>query len=215
MLAGLVLINGQKAVLGQRADPENDAIEVDGRVIQARREFLYYLLSKPVGVVTTNANMEGQKTVQDLLPPELKGKVFPVGRLDKDTSGLLLLTNDGVVAYRLTHPSFDHEKEYEVETFEPIPEGSLEKLRSGLKILGEKTKPAVVKRIGACKYSITLTEGRNRQIRRMSQKVGYPVKNLRRIRIESIVDDAIPVGRCRCLSAGEVAGLRERLGLEA
>ena len=111
ILKGLVTVNGEKAELGQKADPEIDTVEVDGSVVEARKDLKYYLLNKPIGIVTTNASMVGQKTLIDILPKDLQGKVFAVGRLDKETSGLLLLTNDGVLAYRLTHPKFDHEKE--------------------------------------------------------------------------------------------------------
>src|SRR3989338_6052118 len=189
ILAGLVKVNGKVAILGQKADPEKDTVEVDGKVVEARKELLYYVMQKPVGVVTENvAGKKGvMPSVRDLLPKALQGKLFPVGRLDKDSSGLLLFTNDGVLAYRLTHPKFDHEKEYEVETEQPIPNGALRKLAEGdLKIFGEKTKPATVRRLSPTKFRIAITEGRNRQIRRMCQKVGSPVKTLRRIRIVTL-----------------------------
>ncbi|MBM3230963.1 rRNA pseudouridine synthase [Candidatus Peregrinibacteria bacterium] len=201
---GLVKVNGVTAVIGQKADPETDSIEVDGAVIEARKEMLYYIMHKPVGVVTTNANMPGQKTVQDLLPAELRGKIFPVGRLDKDTSGLLLLTNDGVLAYRLTHPKFDHEKEYEVRTTDPVTEGQLLKLMRGVMIDGSKTKPAKVKKVAEDTFRIILTEGRNRQIRRMCQKVGAPLRDLRRVRIMTLQNDTLKTGELRALEQNEV-----------
>lgn len=210
---GLVKVNGRVAGLGDKADPENDAIEVDGRVIEARKELAYYLLNKPVGIVTTNANRSDQRTVRDLLPPALQGKLFPIGRLDKDTSGLLLLTNDGVLAYRLTHPRFDHEKEYEVTVEGEIFDGALQKFEKGMTISGEKTKPAGVRRLGKNRFRLTLTEGRNRQIRRMCQKVGSPVTALKRVRIENIADPALKEGQLRPLTDSERETLLRRIGV--
>jgi len=210
---GLVKVNGKLAELGQKADPETDAIEVEGEVLAERAECKYILLNKPVGIVTTNATMKGQRIVKDLLPKNIHSIVFPVGRLDKDTSGLLLLTNDGVLAYRLTHPKFDHEKEYEVEVVKPIPDGALQKLKKGITISGTKTKPAGIKRISQSRFTITLTEGRNRQIRRMCQKIGYPVKILRRIRIATITDNSLKSGQSRYLKSHEIRQLLLSVGI--
>src|SRR3989344_2231016 len=184
ILAGLVTVNGKVATLGQKADPEVDKIEVSGKVMEERAEMLYYLMYKPVGVETSN--VEGDRggrssrgdrgtggrtsttslpskastapTVRDILPEDLKGKIFPVGRLDKDSEGLLLFTNDGALAYRLTHPKFDHEKEYEVTLADPMPNGALNKIAAGLMIDGSKTKPATVTRLAPDSFRITLTE---------------------------------------------------------
>ncbi len=208
---GLVKVNGKVATLGQKADPLTDKIEVDGRVIEARREMLYYVINKPHGVVTTNAHMPEDKTVQELLPAKLRGKVFPVGRLDKNSTGLLLLTNDGVLAYRLTHPKFDHEKEYLVETERDITSGQLQKMRDGVMLFGEKTKPTKVLRVGKKEFTIILTEGRNRQIRRMCQKVGSSVHSLRRTRIVTFRDDALKEGELRPLHPEEIAALLRAL----
>ena len=208
--SGLVKVNGKVALLGQKADPETDTVEVDGQVVEARKDLLYYLLHKPVGIVTTNANRQGQRTVRDLLSQHLRGKIFPVGRLDKDTSGLLLLTNDGVLAYRLTHPKFDHEKEYEVTVKGAIFDGALQKLQKGISLSGTKTKPARVKRLANNTFRITLTEGRNRQIRRMCQKVGSPVVALKRVRIENITDSVLREGELRPLTEEERSGVLER-----
>ncbi len=214
ILAGLVKVNGKVAELGQKADPETDTIEVDGKVMSDRAEMLYYLLNKPIGVETTNATVENQLTVKDLLPKELQGKIFPVGRLDKDSGGLLLLTNDGVLAYRLTHPKFDHEKEYEVTVGNNIQNGALKKLEEGITIDGSKTKPAVITRLAPNKFSITLTEGRYRQIRRMSQKVGSPVDVLTRVRIMTVTDPHLKAGKFRPLTKEEVKKLLESVGLK-
>lgn len=213
ILAGLVKVNGKVAELGQKADPETDTIEVDGKILNDRAEMLYYLLNKPVGIETTNATVAGQQTVKDLLPKELQGMIFPVGRLDKDSGGLLLLTNDGVLAYRLTHPKFDHEKEYEVTVGNDIKNGALKKLEEGVMIDGSKTKPATITRLAPNKFSIVLTEGRNRQIRRMSQKVGSPVDVLTRIRIMTLTDVKLQPGKVRKLTEQERMDLLKSVGI--
>ncbi len=217
---GLVKVNGVVVSIGDKADPEIDMIEVDGQVLNDRQNMLYYLMNKPVGVVTSNRVTSSellvpssvshskpvtsnQTTVRDILPKNLQGKIYPVGRLDKDTSGLLLFTNDGVLAYRLTHPKYYHEKEYEVVTQEPITDGQLRKMKEGMMILGSKTKPAVVKRMNTNTFTIALTEGKNRQIRRMCQKVGSPVKDLKRIRITSLQDSSLKAGELRELTQSE------------
>lgn len=214
ILAGLVSVNGKVAVLGQKADPETDAIEVDGQVAADRQEMLYYLLHKPHGVLTTNLNSTKEHptpTVRDLLPKKLQGVLYPVGRLDKDTSGLLLCTNDGVLAYRLTHPKFDHEKEYEVITKQPVEPAQLGKMRSGLVILGEKLKPVVITKISNTIFRIVLTEGKNRQIRRMCRKVGIHIKILKRVRIMNITDDQLQAGKIRELTSLELKEMLESL----
>jgi len=214
---GLVTVNGTVAELGQKADPETDTIEVDGAVIEERKEMLYYLMNKPKGVITSNVEKRSDDdvpTVRDLLPKELQGKIYPVGRLDKETSGLLLMTNDGVLAYRLTHPKFDHEKEYEVDVADEIKDGQLRKLANGMTISGEKTKPAVLKRLDINRFTIALTEGKNRQIRRMCQKVGSPVNRLKRIRIMTLTDDTLPEGEIRLLTTKERDTLLESVNVD-
>jgi len=232
---GLVKVNGEVASIGQKADPEKDVIAVDGKVIEERGEMLYYVMNKPVGIVTSNVSSPpsplsrreggfpssngggvrgGENTVRDLLLPNLRGKIYPIGRLDKDTSGLLLFTNDGVLAYRLTHPKFDHEKEYEVTAAHPITDGQLAKLEKGITISKLKTKPATVRRIGPSSFRIALTEGRNRQIRRMCQKVGAPVKDLQRIRIVTLADSSLKPGHIRQLSKSEIVALKKAICIE-
>lgn len=224
ILQGLVLVNGKPATLGQKADPDTDKIEVKGEVMEARKDMLYYVMNKPRGIVTSNiettpgkehagGSAGGSPTVRELLPRDLQGKIYPVGRLDKDSTGLLLLTNDGVLAFRLTHPKFEHDKEYEVETEHEIMTGQLQKLAEGMIILGEKTKPADVKRTGKRSFRIILTEGRNRQIRRMCQKVGCPVKTLKRVRIMTLEDPGLREGKIRTLSSAEKAQLLASVGL--
>ncbi|MEK7137746.1 MAG: pseudouridine synthase [Patescibacteria group bacterium] len=217
--AGLVRVNGKVAILGQKADPEKDRIEVDGTVLKERQEMLYYVMQKPVGVETSNIERRGkrggeeERTVRDLLPSKLQGKIFPVGRLDKDSSGLLLFTNDGALAYRLTPPKFEHEKEYEVVVQRPIPEGAIRKLERGLMIFGMRTKPASVQRLSGRRFRMALTEGRNRQIRRMCQKVGYPVQKLHRMRIVTLTDPDLAAGEMRLLTEKERGELLKAVGL--
>lgn len=190
--AGLVKVNGTVAILGQKADPDMDTIAVDGTVLDAKKELKYFMMNKPVGIET-----------KDAVPANLRGAVFHVGRLDKDTEGLLLLTNDGALSYRLTHPKFDHEKEYAVTTIRPITDGQLHKLERGVTIDRVKTKPASARRIGPSIFTLALTEGRNRQIRRMCQKVGCPVKALKRVRIMTLIDPKLKPGQVRELTAKE------------
>ena len=240
--AGLVKVNGAVAKIGDKADPEKDRIEVDGKVLKERQEMLYYLLHKPVNVVTSNIERwtkdtpriltEGQKraqkrkgasgktpqplkdvTVRDILPKHLQGKIFPVGRLDKDSSGLLLMTNDGVLAHRLTHPKFDHEKEYEVEVINVFQKGAIEKLEQGMLLDGRLTKPARVKKMSPSKIRIALTEGRNRQVRRMCEQVGSPVKTLQRVRIMTLEDPALKVGQLRKLTQSEGLLILQSVGI--
>ena len=138
----------------------------------------------------------------DLLE-SVKQRVYPVGRLDKDSTGLLLLTNDGKLHLRLTHPSFDHEKEYLVVVAEPIPAGALKAFEKGLKILGSKTRPARVKILSPTRFKIVLKEGKNRQIRRMVRKVGNRVVELKRIRVANVRLGNLPEGKWRHLSEAE------------
>lgn len=152
-----------------------------------------------------------QPTVRQLLPADLQGKIYPVGRLDKDSEGLLLFTNDGVLAYRLTHPKFDHEKEYEVTVAEPVTDGQLRKIQDGVKLDGEKTKQSKIRRMGPATFRITLTEGRYRQIRRMSQKVGAEVIRLVRVRIMTFVDSKMASGNFRPLTVSEKEQLLQSL----
>lgn len=223
--AGLVKVNGVVAKIGDKADGEKDIIEVDGKVTEERTEMLYYLMNKPTGVITTNVARSGGRTaaaealqkvptVRDLIPEKFRGLLYPVGRLDKESSGLLLLTNDGPLAYRLTHPKFEHEKEYEVETRGNITDDALERMAAGrMSIDGVLIKPVFIRRIGPFRFQITLTEGKNRQIRRMCEKVGFPVVTLKRIRIMNVKDDVLTPGGMRMLTDDERAGLLKDIGL--
>lgn len=181
--AWLITVNGKIAEIWQLIDPSIDKVEMGKEAVKEQKELLYYKVNKPRGVVTTCAQSD-EKTILDVIP--LDKRVFPIGRLDKDTTGLILMTNDGRLANFLMHPRYNHEKEYVVETFWPISESNLEKMRNGLFILGSYTKKAKIERLSSWKFSIIISEWRNRQIRRMVEKVGSIVKKLKRIRIENI-----------------------------
>lgn len=181
--AWLITVNGKIAEIWQLIDPSIDKVEMGKEAVKEQKELLYYKVNKPRGVVTTCAQSH-EKTILDVIP--LDKRVFPIGRLDKDTTGLILMTNDGRLANFLMHPRYNHEKEYVVETFWPISESNLEKMRNGLFILGSYTKKAKIERLSSWKFSIIISEWRNRQIRRMVEKVGSIVKKLKRIRIENI-----------------------------
>ncbi len=202
---GRVRVNGEVVRLqGRRVDPERDVVEVDGERVAPRQERMYIALHKPAGYVTS-CRHPGKRIVLDLVP--CRQRIYPVGRLDKDSTGLLLLTNDGRLHLRLSHPSFDHEKEYEVETARPLSENALRRMAAGMPILGTRTRPAEVTRLGERAFRIVLREGRNRQIRRMVKSLGNEVVSLKRIRIASIRLGDLPEGAWRPLSPEEVRSL--------
>jgi len=176
---GRVRLNGQiLTVLGTKIDPHKDRIEVDGRLVGAPAQKIYIALNKPKGYVTS-CDHPGQDLVVDLV--DLPDRIYPIGRLDKDSVGLLLLTNDGRLHHRLSHPSFDHEKAYEVTVQHPIADGVLTQLSRGVVLKGVKTRPARVERMSGRRFRIVLKEGRNRQIRRMVRKMEHKVVRLKRI----------------------------------
>ena len=206
---GRIKVNGKRvSELGTKVDSDKDFVEFDGRPVALDSQLVYIALNKPKDYVSS-CYQKGDKTVLDLL--SISERVYPVGRLDKDSTGLLLLTNDGRLHYRLTHPSFDHEKEYEVTVAKALPEGVLRKLAQGLPMMGTKTRPARVKRISTRRFLIVLQEGKNRQIRRMIRKVGNQVTDLKRIRIANIRLGNLPPGRWRYLSDKEKDRLLKQL----
>ena len=211
ILEWLVKINGKVAQIGQKVDPEVDKIEILDKIIKDQNELVYYKINKPRGIVTTCAEFWDKNIIDIIDIPE---RVFPIGRLDKETTGLILLTNDGRLTNFLIHPRYEHEKEYLVETFWPIDDEALDKMRDWLVILGSMTKTAVIERISAGKFSIILTEWKNRQIRRMVEQVWSRVKKLKRIRIENIVMWKLDYGEYKHLSKWELSELFFRLGLE-
>jgi 23S rRNA pseudouridine2605 synthase len=206
--AGRVSVNGEVAILGRRVEVDKDLVEVDGAPVGVLPGLVYYLLNKPVGVVTTADDPEGRETVMGLVPDE--PRVFSVGRLDLLTEGLLVLTNDGQFAQLLSHPSFGVEKEYLVELSGTPSPGALRHLRQGVVLDdGETTAPARVAAVSPGVIRIVIHEGRNRQVRRMCEAVGHPVVRLVRTRIGPVADRALRPGAWRSLSASEVRSLAE------
>lgn len=204
---GRVQVNGQPAHLGQRAHAATDHIAVDGIPLPVRQGVAYYLLNKPVGVICSASDPQGRRTVVELVPAE--PRVFPVGRLDVASEGLLVLTNDGQLAYQLTHPSFGVAKEYVVEVEGTPSRESIGRLRRGVALEDGPTAPARVSALGPSTLRISIHEGRNRQVRRMCDAIGHPVKALARSRIGPIADRSLPSGQWRQLSVPEVRALWE------
>jgi 23S rRNA pseudouridine2605 synthase len=200
-----VRVNGEVAVLGRRVDPEVDVVEVDGAQIGVKAGLVHYLLHKPAGVITTVSDPQGRPTVVELLPAE--PRVFPVGRLDGDSEGLLLLTNDGDLTHRLTHPRFGVDKEYLVEVEGEPSRGALARLRDGVELEDGRTAPAKVAQLDARLLRITIHEGRNRQVRRMCEAIGHPVLRLVRTRIGPVADRSLKPGEWRALTQDEVRAL--------
>ncbi len=203
---GRVRVDGDTAVLGRRVDPETALIEVDGAPVGVRPDLVHYVLNKPAGVVTTADDPQGRPTVVGLVPDE--PRVFPVGRLDADTEGLLLLTNDGELAHRLTHPSYGVEKEYVAEV-EGLPTRAvLRRLREGVELDDGPTAPARATLIDPSVVRLTIHEGRNRQVRRMCEAVGHSVVRLVRTRIGPLADRSLAPGAWRELTGDEVRSLQ-------
>ncbi len=205
--SGRVTVNGKiVTALGTKVDPQSDRIEVNGQRIRTDNALIYIALNKPKGYIAScTRDRDEDNIVLDLL--DIHQRIYPVGRLDKDTTGLLILTNDGKLHHRLSHPSFDHEKEYEVTVDRPLADGALRKLAQGLPMMGTKTRPARIKRLSARRFRITLQEGKNRQIRRMVRKVGGRVSKLRRVRVANINLGKLAEGNWRYLTEKEKTDL--------
>ncbi len=199
--SGRIRVNGQVIThLGTTIDPENDRVELDGQPVEISRRPVYIMLHKPIGYVTS-CRHSGEPVVIDLV--DVAERIYPIGRLDKDSSGLLLLTNDGRLHHHLSHPSFEHEKEYEVRADRPISDQALKRMGNGIPLQGVKTLPARVRRLSASRFRIVLREGRNRQIRRMTRKLGYQVIELKRVRMANIRMGDLPQGGWRFLTSAE------------
>lgn len=220
ILEGQVTVNGEiVTILGTRVQPQ-DKVTVQGKLITVPAETLvYYLLNKPTGVITSAKDPQGRKTVVDLLR-DVPERVYPVGRLDYDTSGVLLLTNDGELAYRLMHPRYGVEKTYRVGVKEKLSVDVLNKLRRGVVLNDGKTAPAKVREVSRVAegslylIDITIHEGRNRQVRRMFAQVGYPVVTLQRIRFGPLeLKPNFSQGKYRILTVTEVHELRRLVQL--
>ena len=208
---GRVTVNGQPAELGQRADPERDDIQVDGQPLAPRAEHVYLLLNKPRGYVTTLADERGRKTVAELVK-DCGQRVYPVGRLDLDSEGLLLMNNDGELMQHLLHPSHEVSKTYHVSVYGPVS-GAAERLSAITDLEGEPIRPARVETLRrtarTAELAVTIHEGKNRQIRRMCAACGLTVKRLCRVREHTLELGDLPAGAWRYLTPDEVLALKE------
>lgn len=209
--AGRVTVNGIVAELGQRADPAKDEILVDGKPLEPKAEHVYLLLNKPRGYVTTLSDEKDRKTVADLVK-ESGVRVFPVGRLDLDSEGLLLMTNDGDLMHHLLHPSGEVDKVYHVSVYGQVGNAA-KRLAALTELDGEMIRPAtvnVLRQTGqTAELEITIHEGKNRQIRRMCASCGLNVKRLRRVREHSLELGELPVGKWRYLTDEEIEALKK------
>jgi 23S rRNA pseudouridine2604 synthase len=201
--AGRVAVNGARAVLGTQVN-EGDEVRVDGQPLRAKPRRAYLALNKPVGVeCTTDRDVPGN--IVDFVDyPE---RIFPIGRLDKDSEGLILLTNDGDIVNNVLRAEHEHEKEYVVAVDRPLTAAFLAGMATGVPILDTVTNPCRVKQVGRNTFRIVLTQGLNRQIRRMCEHFGYTVRRLQRVRIMHVHLGALPVGQWRPLTAAELRGL--------
>ena len=202
---GRVTVNGEVPVLGRRVDADTDVIELDGVPLPVRPGLVHYLVNKPTGVVSTAEDTHGRPTVVSLVPAE--PRVFPVGRLDMDSEGLLILTNNGGLTHRLTHPAFGVPKEYLVEVEGEPSAGAVRRLREGIELEDGTTAPARVSTVAPSLLRIVIHEGRNRQVRRMCEAVGHPVLRLVRTRIGPLTDPTLGPGSWRPLTIDEVRAL--------
>ena len=210
LTARRITVNGETAQLGQQADPETDDIRVDGVPLGREPETVYLMLNKPRGYVTTVSDEQGRKTVMDLLTG-VHTRIYPVGRLDRDSEGLLLLTNDGALTQRLLHPSHEVSKEYRVTVSGPV-EHAAENLRRIRDVAGMAIRPAEVQMLrregNRAELRIVIHEGRNRQIRRMCARCGLEVLRLQRVREHCLELGTLPLGQWRYLTAAEITALK-------
>ena len=210
---GRVQVNGEIVTeMGVQIDEERDRVTFDGQAVAPEKKMVYILLNKPVGYVTTVSDDKGRNTVMDLVA-DIPVRIYPVGRLDYDTEGLLLMTNDGDLTYRVTHPKNQVEKTYVAEVTGNITMNTLLQLRNGVMLDGVKTRPAKVEVIGATQFGtkleITIHEGKNRQVRRMFESVGCIVKRLKRTQEAGLILGHVPLGHWRRLTESEVNMLKK------
>ncbi|TAK61708.1 MAG: rRNA pseudouridine synthase [Dehalococcoidia bacterium] len=223
--AGRVTVNGARVTeLGTTADADADRIEVDGQPIEVAGAPVYLAMNKPMGFLTSVSDPRGRRTVLDLYPPDLPHHVFPIGRLDRDSEGLLLLTNDGEFAHRLAHPRFELDKEYHALVRGAPSADALRRLRAGVEIEDRRTSPAEVDVVATPPFGhearashvwlkLIIHEGRRRQVRLMCAAVGHPVSQLVRTRIGEVLLGRLAPGKTRPLSGREVASLKTQVGL--
>ena len=201
--AGRVTCNGQPAVLGTQVSP-GDEVRIDGELIGVKKQQVYIALNKPAGIICTTESHIADNIIDHVGFPE---RIFPVGRLDRDSEGLILLTNNGDIVNEILRSENNHEKEYVVTVDRPITDLALRMMADGVKIMGEVTKPSKVTRIDAQSFRIILTQGLNRQIRRMCSALGYKAQRLQRVRIMNVQLGTLKPGEWRHLTPGELKDL--------
>ncbi|MDD5396433.1 MAG: pseudouridine synthase [Candidatus Moranbacteria bacterium] len=206
---GVVLINGKKAKIGDKVN-EGDKVTVNAKAAEVMKKYVYFAFNKPRGIVTSSPR-DGQKSIKDITYSA--DDVFPVGRLDKNSRGLLILTNDGRINDKLLNPEHDHEKEYVVEVNKPITNIFLKVMSQGVQLEDFKTKPAVVEKKDETTFNITLTEGKKHQIRRMCTNLGWEVVDLKRIRVMGVKLGTLGSGQQRKLQGPELEELLKSLGI--
>lgn len=207
---GVVLINGKKAKIGDRVN-ENDKVTVNSKATDVMKKYVYFAFNKPVGIVT-NSPRDGQKSIKDITYSA--DDVFPVGRLDKNSRGLLILTNDGRINDKLLNPEYNHEKEYVVTVNKPITNIFLKVMRQGVQLEDFKTKEAIVEKKDETTFHITLTEGKKHQIRRMCTAFGFSVVDLKRIRVMGVKLGTLGSGQQRKIQGLELETLLKTLGMK-
>jgi 23S rRNA pseudouridine2605 synthase len=206
ILDGRVEVNGKVVTeLGSKVAPGKDIVKFDGKLIKQEKTFVTFMLNKPAGYVCTTRNFENEKNVLKLIKSSVR--VYPVGRLDKDTTGLLLLTNDGDLAQRLTHPKYEKEKEYDVEVNLDVTPEFLKTLSEGVHLDQGRTLPAKVRKLGDKRFTIILKEGKNRQIREMCSELGFRVVELSRKRVNKLELGRLPLGQSKVLTAQDLKKL--------
>lgn len=209
---GRVKVNGETVTeMGFKVDPEKDEIAVDGELITEEKK-IYILLNKPEGYITTVSDPEGRPTVMDLIP-DLKQRLYPAGRLDYDSSGLLIMTNDGDLTYKLTHPKKEVDKKYRVLARGELSREDFEKFEAGMIIDGQKTAPAEISNVNYrgenTEFDVIIHEGRNRQVRRMCKIAGFPVVYLKRIAFAFLTLEGVKEGEFRYLTEDELQSLKK------
>ncbi len=217
ILEGRITVNGRPASIGMKADIQKDHIKVDGKLIKRTQQSLYLMLNKPRGYITSLSDPEGRPTVRDLIQG-IRHRVYPVGRLDFDSEGLLILTNDGELTNAILHPGREVPKTYVVKVKGVLDDTDIEKLRKGIKLEDGLTAPAQVRRKGIAEANswieITIYEGRKRQIRRMIERLNHSVIRLKRIGIDGIELGSLPPGAFRYLSADEIRRLKKEVMMQ-
>ncbi len=205
IVAGRVTINGKLTQLGNRVF-DGDVVKIDGRALQPKPKTLYIAFNKPIGIVCTTDSKEKKNIVKYINHPE---RLFPIGRLDKPSEGLIFLTNDGDIVNKILRAGNNHEKDYVVTVNKPITDDFIEKMGAGIPILGTVTKKCKVTKISSKVFQIVLTQGLNRQIRRMCEYLGYEVTKLQRTRIMNVTLDKLPIGQWRELTQQELAEINK------